>query len=161
MSSSIDYSRSDVTVTCLSCRRSIPDSRLRAVPTAVRCMPCQTAWEVSPAMPFGKHFGKRLTDIRSGYLSWLLSLGDELHEPLRSCVLAEVGRRALDKTRGRYSAPAVTSAFEPAHTPRYNDVSETSFYPTTQRRARRTSRTVPVNPVLETAKAARAERVAA
>lgn len=40
-------------------------------------------------MPFGKFKGVPLAELPDDYLTWLLSLGAELREPLRSAVMAE------------------------------------------------------------------------
>lgn len=40
-------------------------------------------------MPFGKYRGVEIADLPDDYLSWLLSLGDDLRQPLRWAIIAE------------------------------------------------------------------------
>lgn len=46
-------------------------------------------------MPFGKHKGQPLAEVPTTYLRWLAGL-DDLREPLRSAVHAELDRREDD-----------------------------------------------------------------
>jgi len=44
------------------------------------------------AMPFGRHKGRRLSELPDDYLEWLQAL-DDLREPLRAAVADEAQRR--------------------------------------------------------------------
>lgn len=64
-------------------------------------------------MPFGKYRGVEIAELPDDYLGWLLSLGAELREPLRTAVMAE--RRSRQRPRGTVKAlpePVVTAAQE-------------------------------------------------
>jgi hypothetical protein len=48
-------------------------------------------------MPFGRHKGVALTDLNASYLNWLGTKLDELRDPLRGAIAAEIARRKQTK----------------------------------------------------------------
>lgn len=64
-------------------------------------------------MPFGKYRGVEIAELPDDYLGWLLGLGAELREPLRTAVMAEWQSR--QRPRGAMRAlpePVVSAAQE-------------------------------------------------
>lgn len=45
-------------------------------------------------MPFGKHKGSPLSAVPAEYLTWLAGKLDELRDPFRTALVAELARRA-------------------------------------------------------------------
>jgi hypothetical protein len=45
-------------------------------------------------MPFGKHKGSPLSAVPGDYLTWLAGKLDELRDPFRTALVAELARRA-------------------------------------------------------------------
>jgi uncharacterized protein (DUF3820 family) len=65
---------------------------------------CQTAGELAVKMPFGKHEGKPLVDVNTGYLRWMLEQGwiSRKHPGLLNEVWRVLKSRpgALDRKKG-------------------------------------------------------------
>jgi hypothetical protein len=65
----------------------------------------------SSRMPFGKFKGQRISELPDNYFGWLLSLGEDLRDPLRSAVEREYRRRVEDQDRMRLlTSPDVRDA---------------------------------------------------
>lgn len=116
-------------------------------------MPARYKNEAGPRMAFGKYHARPIASLPQDYLSWLLTI--DLREPLKGHIVAEAARRALLEPK-----PQQRSAFDPdgptRTSIRWDEPGERPFYPSRQRRARKVNRSVPINPYLESVRAARA-----